>query len=365
MKVICSRKDLYEGVQAAARAVSSRTSLPILEHLLIKTDDDKVKIAATDFEIGIECVVEAEVEDAGALTAKAKVLSEILASLPDADIVLSSDETNAVTLQCGSSEYNMPGLAPDEFPVLPELEEEVRTMLDSDILAEGIKRTAFAISSDEARAVLTGVLIDGSENGLRFVSTDTHRLSVYDCSTAAVETPYTAIVPGRAMNELARLLSATNHVELMICANQAKFGCGKVTLLCRLIEGQYPNYQRVLPESAPNKLIVPTAHLLQSVKRIEIVARENSHRTILKSENGKLLITAESGSVGRAREEVEVIREGIDIKMAFNARYLVEVLNVIDSEAVVIETAGEVSPALITPQGQDNFRHVLMPMQIE
>lgn len=366
MKVICSRKDLYEGVQAAARAVSSRTSLPILGHLLIKTEEDSIKIAATDFEIGIECVVEAEVEDPGSLTTPAKVISEILSSLPDADIALSSDEVNAVTLQCGTSEYNMLGLAPDEFPILPNIEEDASTKIDPDILAEGIKKTSFAISTDEARAVLTGVLIDGSENGIRFVSTDTHRLSVYDCETAAIANAFTAIIPGRVMNELARLLPESGDgVGLAISTNQAKFICGKTTLVCRLIEGQYPNYQRVLPDNVPNRFIVPTAHLLQSVKRIEIVARENSHKTVVNSENGKLVMTAESGSVGRAREEVEVIKEGEDIRMAFNARYLADILSVIDTEAVVIETAGEVSPALITPQGQDNFKHVLMPMQLD
>lgn len=366
MKIICARKDLYEGVQTAGRAVSPRTSLPILGHLLIKTDEDKLRIAATDLEIGMECIVEANVLEEGALTVPSRVLADVLAALPDTDVALSVDESNTVSVKCGTSDFSILGLPPEEFPMLPEVREEVRFTIDPEVLREGIKKTSFAISVDESRAILTGILVQVTDNNLKLVATDTHRLCVHDCRLIESDGAVNAVVPGRAMNEIMRILPETGgSVEVSISNSQILFKIHDTVLISRLIEGQFPNYERVVPASHDKKLTIPTAQLLSSMKRAAIVARENSHRTILRTENGTLTVTAESGNVGKAHEEVEIIKEGDDIRMAFNAKYLLDVLNVIDTEAIEVELSGDVSPAVIRPQDQDNYTYVLMPMQIE
>lgn len=366
LKVICGRKELYEGVQTAARAVSPRTSLPILGHLLIKAEDDKLTIAATDLEIGMECVVDGKISEEGALTVPARVLTEVLASLPDTGVELSVDETNTVSVKCGTSDFSILGLPPEEFPILPEVREEVRFVIESDVLKEAVKKTSFAISPDESRAILTGVLMQVTDAGLKLVATDTHRLCVQDCPLVESVGTVNAIVPGRAMNELTRIIpESLDKVEVTISASQVKFDVGNTYLISRLIEGQFPNYERVIPQEFNKKITVPTGQFLNSVKRVAIVARENSQRMMVMSENGTLTITAESGSVGRAHEEVEVLIEGEDIKMAFNARYLLDVLGVLDTEAIEMELTGDVSPAVIKPQGSEDYTYVLMPMQLD
>ncbi len=365
MKVICARQDLYEGVQVAARAVSQRTSLPILGHLLIAAEEDKVRISATDLEIGMECLVPASVQEPGSLTAPARMLTEVLASLPETDVAISVDESNTVTLKCGTSDFSILGLPPEEFPMLPEVREEVRLVVNRDAIRDGIKKTAFAVSIDESRAILTGILMQVSEDGLKLLSTDTHRACVQECPVVEVEGAVNAIVPGRAMNELSRIVpEGEGTVEVTFSANQVLFKVGDTVLVSRLIEGQFPNVERVIPTESNKKLIVPTEQFLQSCKRAAIVARENSNRLIMQTDDGKLVLTAESGSVGRAHEEVEIIKEGEDIKMAFNARYLLDVLGVVETEAIEVELSGEVNPAVVRPQGQDDYTYVLMPMQI-
>ena len=364
MKVICARKDLNDGVQVAARAVSSRTSLPILGHLLIKAEEDKLRIAATDLEIGMECVVAASVNEQGSMTVPARVLTEVLAALPETDVALSVDESNTVSLTCGTSDYSILGLPPEEFPALPEVPEEIGFTIERDVLREAVHKTVFAVSADESRAILTGILMQVNESGLKLVATDTHRLCVHDCALVESQGTTNAIVPGRAMNELVRITpEGEGTVAVSVSSSQVMFKVDDTILISRLIDGQFPNFEKVVPTEYSKKLTVPTEPFLQSVRRVAIVARENSNRTILHTEDGKLVLSAESGNLGKAHEEVEVIKEGDDLKMAFNAKYLLDVLNVLETEAIEIELTGEVSQALLRPQGQEGYVYVLMPMQ--
>ena len=366
MKVICARKDLYEGVQTAGRAVSPRTSLPILGHLLMTAEEGRLRIEATDLEIGMECIVEANVQEQGSLTVPARVLTEFLAALPETDVQISNDESNTVDVVCGTSDFSILGLPAEEFPRLPEVREDVSLTIENDVLREGIRNTSFAISQDESRAILTGILMQVAETALKFVSTDTHRLCVQDSPLVESRGTVNAIVPGRAMNEVTRIVpEGAGTVEVKIAPNQIMFKVGDTILISRLIEGQFPNFDKVIPKEHNRKLTVPTEQFMQSVKRVAIVARENSNRAILCTQDGTLVLTAESGNVGRAHEEVEVVREGDDVKIAFNAKYLMDVLSVIDTEALEVELTGEVSPAVIRPQGKDSYTYVLMPMQLE
>ncbi|MGI6296371.1 MAG: DNA polymerase III subunit beta [Armatimonadota bacterium] len=365
MRVICARKDLYEGVQTAARAVSARTSLPILGHLLISAEDDRLLISATDLEIGMECVVEANIVEPGSMTVPARVFNEVLSSLPETDVSLTLDEEYNVKIQCAASEFSIKSLPPEEFPMLPQVVEEQRFTINCDVLRDAVKKTAFAVGIDESRAILTGILLQLTENGLKFVSTDTHRLCVMDCETTESSGTINATVPGRALTELSRVVpEGDGIVSVTISSSQIKFTVDDTILVSRLIEGQFPNFEKVIPTEHTKTLIIPTAQFEQSLKRAAIVARDSSFRTTLKTADGKLTLTAESGSVGTAHEEVEIVKEGDDIEMAFSARYLLDLLAVVDTEAVIMELSGEVNQALIRPQGQDDYLYVVMPMQV-
>ena len=365
MKVICSRKDLFEGVQTAARAVSARSSLPILGHLLIRTQEDRIRLAATDLEIGIECSSPANVEEAGSLTAPARILSDVMSSLPDSDVVLSVDEAHKVALKCGTSEYQILGLPPEEFPMLPEVKDEVSFKVERTALRGAIEKTIFAVSQDESRASLTGILLVLADGGLKLVSTDTHRLCLVDCPALESKGETTAIVPGRAMSELHRVVGeGEGTIDVSVSQSQVLFNVDDTILVSRLIEGQFPNFQKVIPEEYTKKLIVPSEPFLQSVRRAAIVARENANRVVLRTADAKITVTAESSAVGTAYEEVDIVREGEDIEMAFSSKYLLDFLGVVDTEAVEMQLTGGLNPALLKPHEGENYSYVLMPMQI-
>ncbi|MFQ3550282.1 MAG: DNA polymerase III subunit beta [Armatimonadota bacterium] len=366
MRIICARKDLNEGVQIAGRAVSTRTTLPILGHILFTALDDKMKLTASDLEISMECEVPANIIEKGSFTVQAKLISEILSNLPDVDIEISTDDQNNVNLKCATSDFNLLSLSPDEFPVIPDVQQEVRFEIEPDIIKNAIKNTSFSVSTDESRAILTGILLQVVDSSIKFVSTDTHRLSLQECELGVAEGAVNAIIPARALNELIKIIpDKCEKVEAVISANQIKFTIDNTILISRLIEGQFPNFEKVIPQEHTKKMIVPTEQFMQSVKRANIVARDNSNRITLKSESGTLYVSSTSSNLGSVQEEVEVIMEGEDIKMAFNSKYLLDVLNVIETEAIEIELTGDINPVLIKPQGMDDYLYVLMPMQID
>lgn len=365
MKIVCSRKDLFEGVQTAARAVSSRSSLPILSHLLISAQDGVIKLAATDLEIGVECRISANIEEQGSLTVPARIVSEMLSTLPESDVLISVDESNRVSLKCGTSDYQILGLPAEEFPMLPEVKDDVAFTVEKSALRSAIEKTIFAVSQDESRASLTGVLIMLEEGELRLVATDTHRLCMMECPITEGKGQTAAIVPGRAMGELHRIVQDEDGVVTVnVSQSQVLFSVDGTVLISRLIEGQFPNFQKVIPQEFNKRVIVPTDQFLQSVRRAAIVARENANRIVLRTQDAKLTVTAESSSVGTAYEEVDIAIDGEDIEMAFSAKYLMDFLGVIGTEAVEMQLTGNLSPALLRPQDDETYGYVLMPMQI-
>lgn len=371
MKAICTRKDLFHGVQVAGRAVSSRSSLPILSQLLIRSEGEKLRIAATDLEIGMECSVPAGVSEDGSLTVPAKLFHEILGALPDSHIEISSDETNQTTLKCGTSQYSILGLPPEEFPMLPEVREEASFACSCSILKNAIRNTRFAVSTDESRARLTGILTTISADKIRLVSTDTHRLCLYDFKPAEYSGEAQVIIPGKAMGEVERILGdGEGTVHVAVGKTQVLFTVDETILVSRLIEGQFLDYERAIPKEYNRKLTIPTEQLLTGVKRAAIVARESSNKTILSTTEDKVKITAESGGIGRAYEEVDLIREGEDIEIAFNASYLTDFLQALSDdniEAVEIQLSAPLNAALMFPAADQegvSYSYVLMPMQI-
>ncbi|MER3473918.1 MAG: DNA polymerase III subunit beta [Armatimonadota bacterium] len=371
MKLTTTRKDLLEGVQTVAHAVSGRSSLPILQHIHLNAEGEGVKLTATDLEIGIECFVPAVVEMPGEATLPARLTQEVLSSLPDADVKMSDDATHSVQIVCERSEYKLLGLSPTDYPSLPEVSDATTFTVPADTLKEMIKQTIFAVSTEETRAILTGVLVECDGVTLRMVATDTHRLTVrsHPVGVNALESPIAAVVPARSMNELARIVGDyEGDVEVQIGRNQASFrpidDTRRTFLITRLIDGQFPAYQRVIPTTYTKRLTLATEEFLQAVRRASLVARDVSNRLIFSTNGEYLIIEAESGQSGKAHEEVEVVREGDDITVAFNARYLIDVLSVIESEGVHLEMTEPLRPAVVRPVEQDNYLCVLMPMAL-
>jgi DNA polymerase-3 subunit beta len=373
LKAVCARKDLYEAVQTVAHAVSGRTSLPILSHVLIQTEDTGLRLTATDLELGISLSIsDARVDAPGGLTAPAKLLTELLAALPEGSVTLTVDLSHAVRLNCEKSDYKILGLPADEYPKLPEVKQIASFTIHQRILRDMIRKTIFAVSPDEARAILTGILVALEGDTVKFVATDTHRLAVRTARVNDGAGSVNAIVPARAMNELNRILADEDgEVSVQFSENQVQFMTPQgISVVSRLIEGQYPNYERVVPSGHEKTLTLQTQMFQRAVKRAAIVARNNANRVVLKTLDHNLAIRAESNLEGSAYEEVEVAREGDDLEIAFNAKYLLDVLGVLDEEGFKLELTEPLKPGIArpipseTPELGGDYLCVLMPMQI-
>jgi len=375
MHAVCPRKDLYEAVQTVGRAVSGRSTLPILSHILAQPQGDgSLKLTATDLEMWMECSLparlqaslDAEDETAG-FTAPARVFTEMLAALPDADVHLERpDGGNKVQVRCARSDFNILGLPAEEFPAPPDVTATASFSLPGELLRDMIRHVLFAVSKDDTRPILTGVLLAFDGKTLKMVATDTHRLAVRTAKLEGGDGTATAIVPARAMNELLRLAGDDETVTVSLAAGQARFEVGTTTMVTRLLEGQFPNYERVIPTSFDRKLTLETEEFARAVKRAAIVARDNANRVVLETEGAQLVLSAESGTVGSVREEIEVAREGDDIQIAFNAVYLGDVLAVSETEGVVLELTEPLRPGILRPIGEKatDYLCVLMPMQV-
>ncbi|HEY3329860.1 MAG TPA: DNA polymerase III subunit beta [Capsulimonadaceae bacterium] len=385
------RKDLYDGIQMVGKAVSTRTSLPILTHVLIKQDAEsgRITLTATDLEMWIEHTLPSSQESIGGLavggaaTAPAKNLTELLSAMPEAGVELLAEggegSSYALHLRCNRANYKLLGLSPDEFPPVPQLKGDTTFKVAKSDLRDAVKQTIFAVSADESRPILTGILLSYKEGKLRAVATDTHRLAVREVPTVDGTGPDAqAVAPARAMAEILRMAGGEEgFITVTLSENQVQFrvddeksGAG-TTLITRLIDGQFPSYERVIPQSHDKTVNIQRDDILSALRRAAIVAREGSaNRVILRSAGDgagdKLTITAQSGNIGDAFEEIEVARDQDEapVEIAFNAKYLIDVLNVLDSPGLVLELTESLRPGVVRPSESDDYFCVLMPMQV-
>ena len=372
MKISCNRRVLHEALQHVSRVVSGRTTLPILSNLLLEAHGSELRVVAYDMEIGAQSTVGIETQEEGTLTVPARVLGDVVASLPDATVEMRSEERSILSLSCGRSQYTIHGLPAEEFPALPEVTGGVSFEISQAGMRDLIRATIFAASADEARAILTGVLLMRDDAGVKMVATDSYRLAV---KTAAVDdvkgTPddgkWQVIIPARALQELNRMLDPGEEevpVGVRASEQQIVFAVGGYTLVSRLIEGQFPNYERVIPTETERTVEVSREDLLSAIKRAAIVARAEASKLLFQAQEGVLTISAESGDVGRAHEELAATVEGEEIEIAFNAEYLTDVLGVMESDRVVWQFTGPLSSGLLKAADDPDYLYVVMPMQL-
>jgi DNA polymerase-3 subunit beta len=372
VKLTCNRRVLHDALQHVSRVVSGRTTLPILSNLLLEAGSGRLRVVAYDMEIGAQSAVPIEVEEEGALTVPARVLGDVVASLPDATVEMRSADRNIMELSCGRSQYTIHGLPAEEYPALPEVEEGAGFDVSQAVMRDLIRGTILAASTDETRAILTGILVKRDGDTVKLIATDSYRLAVKTAGPETVkveggESDWQVIVPARALQELNRMLDPAEEetvVRVRSSEQQILFEVGPYRLISRLIEGQFPNYERVIPTETERTITVAREDLLGAIKRAAIVARAEASKLVFRIQEGTLTITAESGDVGRAHEELPANIEGEEGEIAFNAEYLTDVLGVMESEQVVWQLSGPLSSGLIKGADDPDYLYVVMPMQL-
>jgi len=375
VKVSCLQENLAKGLSIVGRAVATRSTLPVLSNVLLATDGSRLKLSASNLEIGIVCWIGAKVEEDGSITVPARLLTDFVNSLPPERIDMElTVRTQTINLKCARFEANIKGIDAQEFPLIPTAGEDSKISLDPSMLCQMIDQVAFAAATDESRPILTGVLAKFQGEQLTLAAADGFRLSVRTAHLSEpVSEPVTVIVPARALAELARISTEQEQpIEVTItpARNQALFHITNVDLVSQLIEGNFPDYNQIIPKSYSTRTVVSTSDFLKAAKTANIFARDAANIVRLEVvpggelAPGRVTLTATSAEVGDNVGEIDAVIEGEEMEVAFNAKYLIDVLSVVDAAQVALETTTASSPGVIKPIGSEDFTHVIMPMHI-
>jgi len=367
MNLTITKDQIIAGLQAVQNVVSTRTTLPILSNVLLRAEGNHLEITATDLDVTVACKVEAKVAKPGATTLPVKKLFGIVREL-NGEIEIETDEKNIASIRSGSSYFKIHGLAAEEFPPLPEFKDDKKVTLSQDTIRSMLKKTSFAVSTDESRYVLNGIFISLKEGKMTFVATDGRRLALVDEEVDLSEkSSGEFIVPAKAVGELTRLLQDKGTVEIKFGENQASFSLQNensfsVLLITKLIEGNYPNYRQVIPGEAKERISLIREELQQALRRAEIMTSEKANSVKMAFGKNNLTITANSPEVGEARETLAINYKGKEFAIAFNPRYLIDPLAALSDDEVYLELIDELSPGVLKIKGP--FLYVVMPMRL-
>jgi DNA polymerase-3 subunit beta len=364
MDVVLDRDAFLKGLQMVHNIVEPRQTLPILANVLIETESEAVRVTATDLEVGARVSIPAKVAKGGTITVSARKLSEIVRELPAAALSLKVGENAAVNLRCGGASYRMVGLGSEDFPAVVPAAPAAWLTVEAKMLRDMLAQTTFAISHDESRFALNGVLFSFQPKELRLVATDGHRLAVASRSVGEGLSGTTGIVPRKAVVEIARVLGASEDVQIAITENQFVLQMPNFVMTARLIEGQFPNYEAVLPRAHPGKLVIPRSAFMAALRRVSVMAEERNKPVKLLLRPGALVLSAASHDLGEAEEALQVQYSGDEVTIGFNSRYVLEALAPIETDEIVFEFKDGLSPGVVKGVEEEGYSCVIMPMRI-
>src|SRR5437870_6021556 len=364
MKVTCSKDELVAKLGLVARAVSTRSAVQILSGVLLRAEGSELHLAATDMELSLRSSFEAEVEGEGAAVVPGRLLVDLARLLPQNEVVIEHrSEENVVRIECGSASYRLHAFGEEDFPRLPELDAVGTFSVDREALLETIARVSRSASRDESRPVLTGILVRFEPGKLVMAATDSYRLSVKETALENDLPELEAIVPARALGELARIAQGADEIELGVQENQVVFGVDGIWLTTRRIDGQFPNYKQLIPESFEYEVPLPRDEVLDVVRRIAVMAQRNSPLRLRFAE-GELTVSARTQDVGEAQESLPVSFTGEALEIGFNAEFLRDGIESVAGETVRFRLISPLRPCVLQAEGSDDFLYLIMPIRL-
>lgn len=364
MEVQLDRDAFFKGLQMVQSIVEPRQTLPILANVLLETDGEAIRITATDLEVGARVVVPAKVKGNGAITLSARKLLDIVKELPSAELSMKVQENAWVGLRCGGVAYRLVGLAAGDFPQVEPATSTGWISLDGKLLREMLAQTSFAISHDESRYALNGVLFSFQGGELRLVATDGHRLALASRPRPEGGADVSGIVPRKAVQEVARVLSAGETVQVGLGENQFALRMPNFLLTARLIEGQFPNYEQVVPKAHPLQVVLPRSVFTSALRRVSVLSEERTKPVKLLLSSGTLKLSAYNPELGEAEETLPVEYAGDEVTIGFNSRYLLDALSPLETDQVVVELKDGLSPGVLKSLEEEGYLCVIMPMRI-
>lgn len=369
MQIVCSKAELLKGIQIVQSAVSTKSTLPVLSNILLETRTNQLKLASTDLEVGVRCLIKAEVVKEGALTIPAKTFSDFIRTLDETqEIKISTEDTTRMEIRCGKTRCVLLGLPKEDFPVLPEFPEESAISMEAKVLQEMIRKSSYSVSTDETRYILNGIYFIIEKGSAKMVATDGRRLAFISRPIEDKKVAISAIVPSKAIREVERLLAAeassTALVKVSITENQVAFKIGETVVISRLIEGHFPNYDQVIPKATEIRVQVVTKDLLTMTQRAALGSGERGGAIRLGLDKGRLKASGSAQGRVEVEDELPIDFNGRPIEIAFNPVFVLDVLKNIDSTQVVLEFTSSLNPGVIRPVGDDQMLSVIMPMRV-
>ncbi|MDR3560962.1 MAG: DNA polymerase III subunit beta [Negativicutes bacterium] len=367
MKLSCSKERLQYAVQTVQKAIATKTPLPILTGIYLVAKDNILELQATDYEVGISCTIEADIEEPGAVVISGRYFQEMVRKLPGESVAISSSqEDRTIKIISNNSQFNLLSLPPEEFPVLKAISSENSISIKDNILRELIRKTIFACANDEARPIFTGALLEVDGDEIRMVATNTHRLALKREQITASGTNIKMIIPAKILQELARLLAndETHDVNLSWQKNQVGIAFNNVFINSRLIEGQFPDYNKVIPTTYSTTVRINNDLFLDAVERVSLLAREGEYNVVkfhFQKEN--VVITSNNPDIGKAYEMVPAQTTGNDVEIAFNAKYVSDIVKNIDSDEILFSLNNSLSPANIKPWTDETYTYIITPVR--
>ncbi|SHK00507.1 DNA polymerase III subunit beta [Paramaledivibacter caminithermalis] len=365
MKIICSQKQLSTAVNIVQKAVSTKTTLPILKGILLEAKNNKLKLVGNDLDIGIENYIETKIVQEGSIVISSKIFGDIIRKLPDADIEIEVDDQNNVFIRCENSDFKLVGQSAVEFPELPYVKEENTYIISQDLFKNMIRQTIFATSQDETRPILTGSLIEIKNRNILMVAIDGYRLALRK-AYLNIDIGNKAVVPSKTLNEVNRILGNETEGNIFISFTDKHilFTIDKTRIISRLLEGEFINYNQIIPKEYKSKVKVKTKELLDSIERASLLAKEGKNNAIKFSIKDDIMNVSSNVDIGSVNEEVNIELEGEDLDIGFNSKYLLDALKVIDSEEIFLEFTTSVSPCVIKPTDNENYIYLVLPVRL-
>jgi DNA polymerase III, beta subunit len=370
MKIVCEKEKILKAINSVTKAVASKTTMPILEGILIQTNDKEVKLTTYDLEIGIEYIIDADVVEQGATVVNAIMFSEIIRKLPDTEINISLNEKNLLVIECEGSLYKLATMNPEEFPELPQINVENSIDIEQNVLKEMIRKTIFAVSNEENRPIFTGCLFEIKNNKLNVVAVDGFRLAWKSKFLQNSSNDFTAVIPGRTLNEVNKIiLDSFDNIKIGVAKNQALFEMENCKLVTRLLDGEFLNYASVIPENWETRVRVNKNALQNCFERISLISassieKEKKYPVKVSVDIGKVTISC-TNQTGDAKEEMYVSTEGQNLEAGFNPKYFLDALRAIDDEEIFVDFGTSISPCIIRPVDDGDYIYMILPIRLK
>ena len=370
MKIICEKEKILKGINSVINGVASKTTMPVLEGILLQTNDNELKLTSYDLEIGIEYILEAQIEEQGSTVVNATMFSEIIKRLPNSEIKIAINENNLLEIECEGSLYKLATMNPDDFPELPKINVDNSIEIEQTTLKNMIRKTIFAVSTEENRPIFTGCLFEVKENKLNVVAVDGYRLAVKTKELINNGNDFSSVIPGKTLNEVNKIISDSfDTVKIGISRNQALFEMENCKIVTRLLDGEFLNYSNTIPKNWETRVKVNKNNIQNCFERILLISassieREKKYPVKINIEVGKVTISC-ANQTGDAKEEIYVDTEGKELEIGFNPRFFLDALKAIDDEDVYIEFGTNRSPCIIKPVEDGDYIYMILPIKMK